>query len=153
MRTCSTCRQNKPLEEFGWKDKAKTKRRSVCRECMRIYIQNHYKNNTRYYVEKAMRRKKLYQQEVHRRIFSYFSTHPCVDCGESDPIVLEFDHIEKKTKIAAVSEMVRLQRPWEVITKEIQKCEVRCANCHRRKTAKQRGYYLYMTAAEEPSTL
>lgn len=92
-----------------------------------------------------MHRKKLYQQEIHRQIFSYFSTHPCVDCGETDPIVLEFDHIERKTKIAAVSEMVRLQRPWEVITKEIQKCEVRCANCHRKRTAKQRGYYLYMT--------
>ena len=61
-------------------------------------------------------------------------------------MVLEFDHLEKKNKIAAVSEMVSLQSPWEVITKEIQKCEVRSANCHRRKTAKQRGYYLYMTA-------
>ena len=147
MRICSTCRQKKPLEEFGWKDKAKTKQRSVCRECMRLYIREHYKNNVGYYVKKAMRRKKLYQQEVHRKIFSYFSSHPCVDCGESDPIVLEFDHIEKKTKVRAVSEMISRLCSWNTIFKEIQKCEVRCANCHRRKTATQRGYYPYMNTA------
>jgi len=123
MRICSTCRQKKPLEEFGWKDKAKTKQRSVCRECMRLYIREHYKNNVGYYVKKAMRRKKLYQQEVHRKIFSYFSSHPCVDCGESDPIVLEFDHIEKKTKVRAVSEMISRVCSWNTIFKEIQKCK------------------------------
>jgi hypothetical protein len=77
-------------------------------------------------------------------LFGYFSTHPCVDCGEADPIVLEFDHIEKETKLAAVSELVWLQRPWRIILEEIKKCEVRCANCHRRKTAKERGYGLYL---------
>jgi len=147
MRICSTCRQKKPLEEFGWKDKAKTKLRSVCRECMRLYIQNHYKNNTRYYVEKARRRNRLYRQETHRKIFEYLSAHPCLDCGESDPIVLDFDHIESTTKVAAISEMISGLKSWMLISQEIQKCEVRCANCHRRKTAKQRGYYLYLIAA------
>jgi hypothetical protein len=65
-------------------------------------------------------------------------THPCVDCGESDPVVLEFDHVigEKKHNIAY---LVRSGRNWRSITKEIQKCEVRCANCHRRATARRDG--------------
>lgn len=30
---------------------------------------------------------------------------------------------------------------WARVWEEIQKCEVRCANCHRRRTAKQFGWY------------
>ena len=147
MRICSTCRQKKPLQEFGWKDKAKTKQRSICRECMKLYIREHYKNNTQYYVEKARRRNKLYREQTHRKIFEYLSSHPCVDCGEADPIVLEFDHKNKETKLAAVSEMISRLKSWNIILIEIRKCEVRCANCHRRKTAKQQGWYLYIIAA------
>lgn len=111
---------------------------------MRLYVQQHYKNNIDYYVKKARRRNKKVREEAHRRIFEYFSTHPCVDCGETDPLVLEFDHIESKNKDAAVSVMVRTLKSWERILEEIEKCEVRCANCHRRRTAKQQGWYRYL---------
>jgi hypothetical protein len=71
-------------------------------------------------------------------IYEYLLTHPCVDCGENDPVVLEFDHVtgEKKYNIADV---IRSGRTWQAITKEIEKCEVRCANCHRRATARRKG--------------
>jgi hypothetical protein len=65
-----------------------------------------------------------------------------VDCGESDPIVLDFDHV-CGTKILEISRMIR-GYAWAAIWAEIQKCEVRCANCHRRKTSKQFGYYAYL---------
>ena len=61
----------------------------------------------------------------------YLLDHPCVDCGEFDPLVLEFDHIRKKRK--TISSLVRSCTGWEKILKEIARCEVRCANCHRRK--------------------
>ena len=70
-------------------------------------------------------------------LVEYLSEHPCVDCGESDPIVLEFDHVEGKTM--NVSKMRSQRYKWSVIVKEIAKCEVRCANCHRRTTHNRRG--------------
>ena len=114
---------------------------------MKLYIRRHYENNTAYYIAKAMRRKKAYMRKTYTMLFEYFISHPCVDCGESDPVVLEFDHVKDEPKVGAVSDMVRRQMTWDTIMKEVAKCEVRCANCHRRRTAKQRGYYLYLAEA------
>lgn len=72
-------------------------------------------------------------------VFNYLKTHPCVDCGENDPIVLEFDHQHSKSR--SLSDMKRQSYSIEAIIAEIEKCEVRCANCHRRRTAKQFNYY------------
>ena len=62
----------------------------------------------------------------------YLLDHPCVDCGESNPIVLEFDHVrgEKTADISTLKSKGKLA----AIKREIPKCEVRCANCHRRIT-------------------
>jgi hypothetical protein len=60
-----------------------------------------------------------------------------VDCGESDPIVLEFDHIRGK-KVGDVSTLAGQAFSWHKLSAEIAKCEVRCANCHRRRTYERR---------------
>lgn len=73
------------------------------------------------------------------QLLLYLDEHPCVDCGESDPIVLDFDHI-RGTKTASVSYLLGSSMSWDRVQKEIDKCVVRCANCHRKKTAKERGW-------------
>ena len=62
------------------------------------------------------------------------SKKQCIDCGESDPIVLELDHVHGE-KYRNVGDMMS-GYGWKRILAEISKCEVRCANCHRRKTAR-----------------
>lgn len=137
--------KEKPIEEFSWKYKAKGIRCATCRECMRLYIRSHYKRNTEYYIKKAGRKRRAFLTATRKKLFNYLSTHPCVDCGESDPVVLEFDHIKRETKEAAISEMLSRQVGWSRVLAEIEKCEVRCANCHRRKTAKEQGWYVYLS--------
>ncbi len=78
------------------------------------------------------------------RIDSYLEEHPCVDCGESNLIVLDFDHLRDKTD--DVADMVALGRPWSEIESEIAKCQVRCANCHARRTARRIGAYMLALA-------
>jgi hypothetical protein len=61
--------------------------------------------------------------------------HPCIECGEDDPVVLEFDHLGGK--LFDVGRAIS-DRSWDSILEEIAKCEVVCANCHRRRTAVRR---------------
>lgn len=61
-----------------------------------------------------------------------------MDCGESDPVVLEFDHLREKRD--TISSLLRWQTSWPAIEREMSRCAVRCANCHRRKTALERGW-------------
>jgi sRNA-binding protein len=75
------------------------------------------------------------QRETKRKfICDYLSSNPCVDCGESDILVLEFDHRPKHTKLAEISAMISGTRSLKALKEEVTKCDVRCANCHKRMT-------------------
>lgn len=68
---------------------------------------------------------------------AYLREHPCIDCGESDPIVLEFDHLRDKE--FGIGKGFR-DRAWQSVLDEMAKCDVVCANCHRRRTAERGGF-------------
>ena len=53
----------------------------------------------------------------------------CVDCGNHDIRVLEFDHV-RGTKLDGIGSMIRRGRSMAAVEAEIEKCEVRCKNCH-----------------------
>lgn len=75
--------------------------------------------------------------KTQKYIMGYLASHPCVDCGEDDPIVLEFDHRDRSTKSRNVSELIQWGSSRKKLDAEIAKCDVVCANCHRRRTHKQ----------------
>lgn len=137
-KICSRCKIEKNIEEFNFKNKSAGLRGYHCNGCSRQYLRNHYNNNREYYLSKAKRRNTEIRRAVKKYIWDFLSKNPCVDCGESDPVVLEFDHISNK--IATVSNMYR-NYTLDKIKMEIKKCQVRCANCHRRKTATQLGWH------------
>ena len=64
----------------------------------------------------------------------------CERCGyDKYDGALEFHHLDPKEKDPYFGK-VKFWR-WNRIKNEIDKCDVRCANCHRIKTAKQFGWY------------
>ena len=95
-----------------------------------------YKNKQDRYENQRLKR-----EDNQSKLIDYLSTHPCIDCGESDPIVLEFDHISNDKLFIISKAICGSTRSWSSILNEIQKCEVRCANCHRKKTARDLNYY------------
>lgn len=75
---------------------------------------------------------------VRRWVDHYLSTTPCVDCGEDDREVLEFDHRDPSAKHFTIGDSKnRMSLSLPRIQAEIAKCDVRCANCHRRRTRRQ----------------
>lgn len=80
------------------------------------------------------------RKELRLKVLEYLSTHPCEHCGEKDPLVLEFDHC-RGVKVKEVSRMVNDCRAWKIILEEIEKCQILCCNCHRRKTHTQLKYW------------
>lgn len=105
--------------------------------CSRGYIKAHYQRNKTYYVKKASKRNTEIRNKVLDYLGSYLSTHPCIDCGETDLLVLELDHKDRQVKDDSISQMIRRSVSFEVFVRELKKCDVRCANCHRRKTEKE----------------
>jgi hypothetical protein len=71
----------------------------------------------------------------------------CLDCGEPDPVVLDVDH--RGPKRGRVAQMVREGYSASVIAAELAGCEVRCGNCHRRRTAAERGFYRAVDAGDD----
>jgi 5-methylcytosine-specific restriction endonuclease McrA len=142
MKTCLKCGIEKEFSEFAWKNQIKGTLNSWCRACHKEYKDAHYQRNRVNLIAKAMERAKVWKENQYRWIWEYFKSNPCVDCGESDPVVLEFDHV-RGTKKAAISAIIG--DSFKSLVEEIEKCEVRCANCHRRKTAKTLGYYKYLS--------
>lgn len=98
----------------------------------------HYKKHREQYKERAKRRN--YNQRKLNKKFIARVKHifDCVDCGESDPIVLEFDHVKGK-KVTNISDMAVQSYSIQTIKNEMRKCEIRCANCHRKKTYERRN--------------
>ncbi len=138
-KKCSKCNKKKAIEEFDWRNKKEGKLSSSCKACVKIASSSHYQENKEIYIKRAVKFKKKRRKHLATRIVNYLKEHPCVDCGESDLVVLQFDHV-RGVKKDCVGTMTNACLGWDTIWDEIQKCEVRCANCHFRKTAKERNW-------------
>ena len=139
-KKCSGCKESLPEENFNIKNKKTGALQSLCIICNKEYQQKHYQNNKLSYYKKARKYDKAYRLVILEKLYDYLIEHPCVGCGETDPIVLEFDHREQSEKEFDISRKMTNGASWEKLLIEIAKCDVRCANCHRRRTAKQLGW-------------
>ena len=145
MRVCGRCKEKKPLDEFAWRRKASGQLDNYCRPCRTAYKHEHYARNRQRYIDSARRRRERVVAERMVYLVSFLREHPCVDCGESDPLVLEFDHLREKQ--FGIGKGMR-ERPWQDVLTEIAKCDVVCANCHRRRTNRRGEFIRTVVAAD-----
>lgn len=143
MKVCCKCKLNKPEGDFN----KKTDRglQPNCRSCCHILFKEYYTKNKERHLAEVKKSKRKLRKVTQQYFLKYLSEHPCVDCGETDIVVLEFDHV-RGTKHHNVTNMIASGYSLERINDEIAKCEVRCCNCHRRRTSKNNKCYRVLSS-------
>src|SRR5579863_5688540 len=148
FRNCPDCGPQ-PVAAFGQAMKrGKLTFQTRCRECHRIWNRSWHAANAETIRPRLARNREASRSRARNHVLAWLQDHPCVDCGENDPVVRQFDHRDGEQKKLELSHAVG--RGWSVtrIQQEIDKCDVRCANCHLRRTAKQFGWWRYSVAAD-----
>ena len=145
---CCRCKERLPREAFG----GKTKRADYCRPCHNEVTVKYRAENIET-VRATNRRAAAKRYAINREKWrEYLLDHPCIDCGEKDIRVLDFDHREQSDKRAQIGDILGSWN-WDTILTEIAKCDVRCANDHRRRTAEQFGWYGGGANDKEPESM
>lgn len=132
-KVCCTCHEEKDIESFDFRYKIKGIRQRICKSCKKIARKNSYHNHKDHVIAKNLANKGKNVQWYE----AYKKTLKCERCPENDPVCLDFHHINPQEKDFAVSIIVRGTYSKERIMKEINKCIVLCANCHRKEHSKR----------------
>ena len=143
QKICPGCGEQREIErDFKWKNKQNGTRQRWCKFCQARANKLHYQNNKQIYLDRAIARNARVNTENKQRLYAYLSSHPCVDCGEADIRVLEFDHVHDN-KTLTIARLLDHATSWAVVEAEIAKCEVRCANCHRIRTNERGNWWRF----------
>jgi len=131
MKTCSKCKQSKPVSEFNKNAKRRDGLQTQCRICTKEYYSEYYKG------EKEQARLRKHNTKVREEIKTYIrkaKSAPCLDCDGLYPyFVMDFDHREPSVKVMGVAQLVNYGS-LDRVKEEIAKCDLVCANCHRIRT-------------------
>ena len=139
-KKCDHCKDWKDETEFNWKFKSLGVRHNTCRECKHGFDKKYFSGDAHdRHLANVKERKDAARQVAREYAYEYLLTHPCQECGESDVRVLEFHHTGGKDM--AVAAMVSGGYSIERIQTEIDKCIILCANCHRKLTVEERGWF------------
>lgn len=139
VKKCSKCSTERAYVEFHKKGNSY---QSWCKQCVYVYhkdrrngelttlvIKNKLKDNLKKY-------KKSIKEKLEQRIVSILNKSLCVKCGETNILTLDFDHYKGKKEFG-ISKAISKCYSWKRISKELNKCQILCSNCHRIKTANE----------------
>jgi hypothetical protein len=125
-RRCGRCLRDLPLENFN---RHPTGRQGWCRDCFREY----FRARAQLHRDQVAASRPIRRRKGRAFVSEYLRNQRCSDCGEADPLVLEFHHLTEKR--GNVADMVNAGFSVRALERELGKCIVVCVNCHRLKTA------------------
>lgn len=136
-KTCYGCRISKPETDFNKKKKGL---QPFCRVCNALRSRAYYAANKEKHKAAATERKKKNIAFVQKYVYDLLQQKGCISCSENHPAALDFDHVRGE-KYKNVSSLIAQGSSLESVLEEIEKCDIRCANCHRKRTAQTHGWY------------
>jgi|TARA_R100001510_G_scaffold50593_1_gene49724 hypothetical protein len=111
------------------------------------YGKAHYEKNKKAYIEKAKKNKAIEKQKW----VAFKATLSCTQCGEDHPAALDFHHVKRNKTNIKLHRLVKDGR-FKKAYEEIKKCEVLCANCHRKLHYEERKKSPTLRGARKEST-
>lgn len=145
MKVCSKCGKTKDETEYFLKNQETGRLHAQCKLCYKehrkTYQIAHYKRYRQDYLVRAKRRRQALRMEYRVNMLAYLQGKACSLCGESDIRTFEFDHLKPIEKSFSISQAVKLGYKWSDVEYEMTKCRILCANCHKKETAEQFGWY------------
>lgn len=126
------------MTEFNYRRIQDGWRRDDCKDCYNEKRRSTYRSLSGEEKLKKQRHNTQNRERAIAVIGKYLTGRSCVDCGETDPIVFEFDHVRGE-KFRNVSAMTSAAFSEARLLEEVEKCDVVCANCHKRRTVKRQG--------------
>ena len=128
MKICNKCSVEQPLSNFGRDKRNKDGKQGICYSC------NKLKNKHRYYHNEAYRlsmiEKQLHKKRQRKLDGIKYKGGKCFDCKNEYPAACyEFHHEDPAQK--DVNPAHFKSASWEKYRKELDKCVLLCANCHR----------------------
>ncbi len=127
MKNCNRCHQDKDESEFDKSSKRYDGLQTFCRSCKKQWDAAYYQANK----TKCLARTQTSKTKRLEWLAEYKATLKCKECGESHVSCLDFHHRDKDTKVESIANLIQ-RASVERIQKEIDKCDVLCANCHRK---------------------
>jgi hypothetical protein len=129
-KCCYRCKEIKSVDDFNRSKKYKDGRQNWCKTCSAAYRKQWYtnpdnKNKNRLNTKKNRAKRVDLVKKLKTQI-------GCINCGESDECTLDWHHLNNITKDSTISKLLGSGSNWEALVKELQKCVVLCANCHRK---------------------
>lgn len=132
LKKCPKCKETKSIDQYNKKTRGKLQSR--CRKCQNAEVRVHYAENKDYYKKKARK----YGKKLAMKVWVYKEQTPCTDCNQIYPhYVMDFDHRDPETKDFVLAH-AQFKGSWRKIEKEMEKCDLVCANCHRERTHQRR---------------
>lgn len=124
-RICKKCGRELPIEMFELEHTQNgDRRRHTCRECRNEYKKAWRREHPEIHVAQETRRIKRVRE------WQNSLKTPCIICGESEPVCIDWHHLDPDTKSFTIG--ANFNKAKNLILEEIQKCVCLCANCHRK---------------------
>jgi hypothetical protein len=131
-KICSNCKKPKPLSEFWKRARAKDGHCDSCKDCVSLQNSQSYKNNWTKNRSRIDANHRKHIAETREKVNQIKHSAGCKFCPETEPVCLDFHHLDKATKTKSISTLITNHATWQAILDEIAKCVVSCANCHRK---------------------
>lgn len=129
---CKKCSQELPIQEFARNPSRKNGLNDWCKSCYKQYFAEYYKNNKEKHRAIAYSVNTKKSRYLKNLVNTIKESRGCINCGENCPECLDFHHLDPKQKNFSIAEYMRKKSNPDTVLKEIEKCVVVCANCHRK---------------------